>query len=284
MTALPAANYFSDNARTEGQIKLWGEDIRAVIAELMGGQAEETLTISSGAVVPTRAVSRIDTEASASTDDCDTATATNMPSGRLWLARAANGARTVVFKHNASPGAGQYSLVDGADFSLDDTKKAILWFNNGSYWEEINRFWGGDKAALRTWLGLVIGVDVQAYDADTAKLDVAQEWTGAQSFNQAALSDGANIAWNAATQQVAGVTIAGNRTMDAPTNIPQGRFISVRVKQDATGSRTLSWNVVFKFNGGSAPTLSTAANAVDLFIFWCDGTNCELVGQSLDVK
>jgi hypothetical protein len=39
-----------------------------------------------------------------------------------------------------------------------------------------------DAAAQRTTLGLAIGTDVQAFDADTAKLDVAQTFSAAQTF------------------------------------------------------------------------------------------------------
>jgi hypothetical protein len=50
-----------------------------------------------------------------------------------------------------------------------------------------------DAAAQRTTLGVVIGTDVQAYDADTAKTDVVQSFTAAQRGSITALTDGATI-------------------------------------------------------------------------------------------
>ena len=36
------------------------------------------------------------------------------------------------------------------------------------------------------------------------------------------------------------------------------------IKQDASGSRTATWDAVYKFFGGGAKTLSTGVNAIDL--------------------
>jgi hypothetical protein len=52
------------------------------------------------------------------------------------------------------------------------------------------------------------------------------------------------------------------------------------LKQDSTGGRTAGWTG-FKWPGGVAPTLSTGANAVDIFDFYYDGTSMNNVGQSL---
>lgn len=107
----------------------------------------------------------------------------------------------------------------------------------------------------------------------------ATEYTKTQNFNATTLSDAATIAWDASSNQVASVTLAGNRTLGAPTNLVDGATYVLTVKQDATGSRTLAYNVVFKFPGGTAPTLSTTANAVDILTFVSDGTNMYGVSQ-----
>ena len=86
------------------------------------------------------------------------------------------------------------------------------------------------------------------------------------------LTDAATINWDTSLGQVATVTLANNRTMGAPTNLRVGTLI-LHVIQDGTGGRTLTWNSVFKWPAGVAPTLTTTANRRDLFSFVCDGTN-----------
>lgn len=97
-------------------------------------------------------------------------------------------------------------------------------------------------------------------------------------FPATALVDAATIAWDAGVIQCPTVTLGGNRTFGAPTNLKDGCAYMLRVVQDGTGSRTLTWNAVFKF--GSTPVLQTAAGAVDVFLFESDGTN--LIGKHLN--
>ena len=76
-------------------------------------------------------------------------------------------------------------------------------------------------------------------------------------------ADGATITPNFANGNMFSVTIAGNRTLANPTNAQPGQVGSIFVKQDGTGSRTLSFGVNWHFPAASAPTLTTTANAVD---------------------
>lgn len=92
------------------------------------------------------------------------------------------------------------------------------------------------------------------------------------SYGYQTLSDAANIAWDMDLGEMAEVTLGGDRTLDNPTNLTTGTYVLL-VKQDVVGSRTLTFGPAFKWSGGTAPALSTAANAVDLLTFVCDGTN-----------
>lgn len=95
------------------------------------------------------------------------------------------------------------------------------------------------------------------------------------------LSDAATIATDCDNGNVHEVTLTDNRTLGAPTNLQDGATYIWIITQDATGSRTLAYNSVFKFPGGTAPTLSTAANSVDILTGVSDGTNiyCSLAAD-----
>lgn len=100
-------------------------------------------------------------------------------------------------------------------------------------------------------------------------------------YSEATLTDGSTIDWNAETQDVCKVTLAGNRTLNAPTSGTTGQFISILVIQDGTGSRTLTWNAVYEFASDTAPTLTTTANLGDVFVFRYNGSKWIEVGRNL---
>ena len=128
-----------------------------------------------------------------------------------------------------------------------------------------------------------IGVTVEAYSTHIVKDNVVTDYTKQQYFGNATLTDASTIAWNAETAQVATFTfVSSNRTMGAPTNLVNGAYYGLAIIQNA-GSNTLTWDSVFKWAGGTAPTLSTAASAKDYFVFRSDGTNMYEQGQSLGV-
>ena len=95
-------------------------------------------------------------------------------------------------------------------------------------------------------------------------LSVANTWTAGQRAEITTLTDGATITPNLADSNNYVVTLAGNRTIANPTNIVAGQSGSIFIIQDGTGSRGIaSWGSYWDFQGGTAPTLSSGANAVD---------------------
>jgi hypothetical protein len=104
-------------------------------------------------------------------------------------------------------------------------------------------------------------------------LTAVNAWTGQQYFAEATLVDGATINWNLSTQQCAVVTLGGNRTVAAPSNQRAGGTYILRI---VTNGHSLTWNAVFKWPGGTAPTLSAGT---DIVTFYSDGTNMNGVQQ-----
>ena len=109
-----------------------------------------------------------------------------------------------------------------------------------------------------------VSAGVIAVEGDTVPmLATAQTFSKAQSGSITALSDGANISVDLALNNHFSVTLAGNRTLDNPTNIVAGQSGSIFITQDGSGSRTLAYGSYYDFAAGTAPTLTTTAAKID---------------------
>ena len=125
------------------------------------------------------------------------------------------------------------------------------------------------------------------YFDNTKKFETASggvSLTGGAAANITALSDGSTITIDMATACHHSVTLGGNRTFAAPSNQVVGQAGSIFITQDGTGSRTASFNSAFKFVGGTAPTLTTTASAVDRIDYIILSSNVIHCAVSLDVK
>ena len=98
-------------------------------------------------------------------------------------------------------------------------------------------------------------------------LDGAQTWTQGQRGEITALTDGATITPDFANSNNFSVTLGGNRTLANPTNLVAGQSGCIWITQDGTGSRTLAYGSQWDFAGGTAPTLSISASAVDCLVY-----------------
>ena len=99
-------------------------------------------------------------------------------------------------------------------------------------------------------------------------------------YSETTLTDQATITWDASTQDVAKVTLAGNRTLGSASSGTTGQFISLLIIQDGTGSRTLTWNAAYEFASDTAPTLTTTASKGDVFVFRYNGSKWLEVGRN----
>ncbi|MCR9239677.1 MAG: phage tail fiber protein [Alphaproteobacteria bacterium] len=138
------------------------------------------------------------------------------------------------------------------------------------------------NASADARISAAVSVSVQAYDADTAKTDVAQTFSALQACSVETLVDGAIIT-PTGTQNAHQVTIGGNRTMAAPSSITAGATYVFKIVQDGIGSRTIAWSAAYDWPGGTPPTLTTGAAGIDIVSgFSFDGTSIQMLTPGQD--
>ena len=67
------------------------------------------------------------------------------------------------------------------------------------------------------------------------------------------------------------ITLTGNATITMPA-AGAGKSFIMFLRQDATGSRTVTWSTV-NWPGGTAPTITSTASKQDIYSFFSDGTS-----------
>jgi len=116
---------------------------------------------------------------------------------------------------------------------------------------------------------------VDSMESRTAGGTVA---VSATSGNITTLTSSASITIDFSDSNNFKVTLGHNATFNNPSNITAGQTGSIFITQDGTGSRTGSWGSYWDFIGGTAPTLTTTAAAVDRIDYVVlDSTNIQAV-------
>lgn len=132
-----------------------------------------------------------------------------------------------------------------------------------------------DAAAMRTTLGAwgtadtASAANIRANTADKV-IDTDGAWS---SVAAVALTDDATVAVDMSAGINFTLAIGGNRTLGQPSNQKVGQSGWIRITQDGAGSRTLAYHSSWQFAGGSAPVLSTGANAEDVLFYTVLGTD-----------
>lgn len=117
-----------------------------------------------------------------------------------------------------------------------------------------------------------------------ARLDLEQDFTRGVGSRVVAAVDNTTITPNCTDGNVHRVVLGGNRTMGVPSSARSGQVLILIIRQDNTGGRTLTWNPIYRFAGGTEPILTTAPNAVDVFAFVHDNTSNVWLQGGLNVS
>lgn len=130
-----------------------------------------------------------------------------------------------------------------------------------------------DQIRWQTGGGTTIINNITVGLTEEELINNVRTWNAQQPFGNGTLTDGATITWDLDKYPVANVTLGGDRTIEF-INARAGGTYLLKVIQDPTGTRLLTWDSAIFWAGGTAPTLSTTGAFYDVFSFAAfDSTN-----------
>lgn len=118
--------------------------------------------------------------------------------------------------------------------------------------------------------------------AGSLTLSPAVVWDAAEPV--ALTSSSNSTAWDMDSGINFTLSLGENTTIANPSNEKPGQSGYLKITQDATGSRTVAWGTHYVFAGGTAPTATTTANAVDVFLYVVLAADQVLVTSVLDIS
>ena len=119
---------------------------------------------------------------------------------------------------------------------------------------------------------------MQAYDANTAKLNVAQTFTKPQGGSEGTLTTA--TAWDGTDKQLWAATVNGaNFTIANPSAAVTGRYYAFYITYSTSHSLLLG----NQFKGVSSLTFSNTTGAIDHLVGRWNGTNMVVVGARMNI-
>jgi len=260
-----------DNANT------WGEILNNVLS-LVDQAVGSYTTISVGA---TSSVALTENEGSAD----------QSRSAMLEITGTVGGAHTSIFVYIPSGSGKTYAIKNSVSANTTASDAVILRVAGQTQGVTIPTGGTGFYFTNGTSVATLDSLTTATGDSRYATLATDQTITGAKTFtstvtitggatftgsvlvsgpvnvNTVTLTDAASITSSFDAGNTFVVTLGGNRTLAAPTSANIGQSGSIRVIQDATGGRTLSYNSAWQFVSGSAPTMDTSAGAQSILVY-----------------
>ena len=178
---------------------------------------------------------------------------------------------------------------DGLEIFHDQTQSVIKDSGTGQLLiQGENTIAFTNVAGNENYLRMVKDESVELFENGVKKFETAPggvALTGGAAANIATVSPASSVTLDLATACHHKITLDQNTTFASPSNIVEGQSGSIFITQPSSGNTfTGQFNTIFKFAGGSTPTLTTTNSAVDRVDYVVFASNSIHCAVSLDVK